>query len=69
MRYFIYNDKSNKFNKTNKITNCSFKKYDELLKNKKIKITEEKYHKLFKNYFLKSSPNNNNKDLFNKKHL
>ena len=30
------------------IINSSFKKYDEFLKNKKIKITEEKYHKLFK---------------------
>lgn len=48
------------------IINSSFKKYDEFLKNKKIKITEEKYHKLFKKYFLKSSANNINKDLFNK---
>ena len=60
MGKFKENDKLNKFNKNNNIIKTSFKKNNQFLKK------EEKYHKLFENFFLESSLNNS-KGFFNKK--
>jgi hypothetical protein len=73
MKYFESDGKIKKLNKTN--VNISLKVYEQLFKeeqiknrNKKVKIAEEKYHNLFKEYYLKVNNNNNNSpDSLNKK--
>lgn len=69
-KYFKSDDKIKKLNKTN--INISLKVYEQFFKdeqiknrNKKVKIAEEKYHNLFKEYYLKI--NNNSPESLNKK--